>query len=227
MLNLSVEVEIVKDDDKLDFATDSEGNIIAFEDGGGFASGLMQRIPHPELTKSGTCPECAVDSFRIFDPQTMEGVDGQGKVKEVGWHYYCVCEDIPAEIGKRLGYKEKNKFDFLKEQLSKNKNIGIPKKQLELLKSGAIKIEDLFGTRRNDPIKQANELKYSLAYKNKKELLAIAVQSGIPISELEDLKNREIIDRIVGKKRKIKSNIKKIKSKMIPILKLGGKNKND
>lgn len=217
MLEMTVNVDLIKEKEKDYFIIDKQGNII---EGEGFGSGKMQRIPHPEMTASGTCPVCYSDAYRIFDPQTMEGEDGHGKLNEIPVHPHCVCEDVPLEMGRAMGYLSKEKFQELRERIKSGNLKGFNKTQQELLKQGVIDVADIFAEKREAGMKSNEKIKEALQYKKKGELLDLAIKMGYSVESLSGLKNKELIDKIINTKGKKKELMIYLKER-IPILKIG------
>jgi len=169
-------------------------------------SGYLMRLCHPELSKSGVCATCASFWFVVFDPKTMQAVDGGGNVLPVGWHEHCVCEDVPAELAMDLEIEPKNINQELGAMLKKDIDSvgGLNKTQKELIDAGAIDVNDLFNVKSAGGIKETrtlNQLIEDLAYRPKKDLLGIlskefSVQGDV-IEKIAKFKNKEISGLII------------------------------
>lgn len=190
MLNIVLNRTVLEDEDYTKYKED-------------FETGLLMRICHPELSKSGVCPICAAHWYRIFDAKTMQGVDGKGEVPEVGWHTFCVCEDIPLAEAKNLGLKEKGLFAYFKEaygtvKLADGKDViniigGV---KGELLDDNLIGVKDVMKyneTTKKIEYAKGSQIAVKLGKMDKDGLLKLAVKMGADKKEIKDLTKKQII----------------------------------
>lgn len=214
MLGIRVNVNIVDDETTGEFENIATGKSVQ-----------MQRICHPEHSKSGVCPECAVHWFRVFDPETMEGIDGEGKLPEVGWHEFCVCEDIVYT--EKQGFEARKFGEELINRYGKTDDISSLGKTKDILyNEGALGIKDVLQYKKQTGeynVRKLREITNVLKYTKKSDLQALATKLGYSANKIKDLRNKDLINIILQKKIQSKTVTQTAKETRISILKLGGK----